>query len=466
MYTAETFASFGQLTETNESVHEDPVYYYGYEEIWGRVHSNTDIWLKNFAGWPTFHDHVSTAGHFQFYGGTPDMDEVFLDGYTEEAPEVVFKHKAELIRQHGIKPFGDRPSDSHEIVYVNLQGSSYDVMFGNIWEHAPETLVVYDDYPPYGEVGDSIGVNVITFKDTVWTRGESGTVPDGSSVFVFNELWLKGEVRGAQTWGCAENIYLVDDITYRHTPVGEHPDGTGDVPINRVDYLGIVSEKQILIQYGLRDVMADGHRHRYNCPDIYIYGALCALGDGQGESHLDGVFTFQYQYPHYGTPDVTSGGTTYTYPDLHLSWYPPQNPPYWPSPLSPGGMSACPDRMGPDYPWYNPLWPEQLPFKERGRIYLFGSVAQIRRGFMHRSGSDPMDSSNYWDLDHYIYGTNAWGVNVPDANGSGIGYNKSYHYDYRFMGSPPPDFPIVQRVNGNLELTEVMTSFIQSPTDF
>jgi len=49
---------------------------------------------------------------------------------------------------------------------------------------------------------------------------------------------------------------------------------------------------------------------------------------------------------------------------------------------------------------------------ERGRIYLWGSVAQKRRGYVHRS------------------------------NHGGTGYGKDYHYDDRFDRTSPPCFPI------------------------
>ncbi len=466
----ETFAGYMYLTNTDESVNDDPVYFYGYDEIWGRVHSNTDIWMKNIGGWPTFHDHVSTAGEFCTPSGTIDYDEAFLDGYTEGAGVIEFNPSAVELRRNSMKPFGDGPSTTHEIIYVEFNGQTYNVIFGDIdtksYPPQPETLFVYNMYPPYGEVGDSIGYNLIEFVDTTWTMGNSGNIPSGSSVFAYDELWIKGPIMGAQTWGCAENIYLVDNIWYSGTTMGEAPDGSGDEPLNTSDYLGIVSEKSILIQYGLRDVLADSTRHHYNCDDIYIYGALCALGDGEGDSHLDGVFSFQYQYPHFATPNFWHGTEVFTYPDLHLCWYPPDNPPYWPAPAGHGIFAVSGDPMAPDYPWYNPIWPESRPWKERGVIYLFGSVAQVRRGFVHRSGSDVMDSNTYWDIENYIYGTNAWGQNVPGATHDGVGYDKSYHYDYRFMESPPPDFPEVSIRGKGGQFKSVAINIKRPPRDF
>ncbi len=468
-YTAETYASFSDLTKTNASVNNDYIYFYGSDEIWGRVHSNTDIWLKSYFGWPVFHDHVSTAGQIRYFGGPPDEDEVFLSGYTENAREIIFNNRAEEIRRNGLRPFLEQANSPKRIVYVRLMGLSYDVLFGDVYETEAVPYIVYDSYPPMGEIGDSIGINKVTFYDTLWSKGPSGLVPTGSSVFVPHELWIKGTVSGAQTWCSSKDIYLVDDIIYQNTPVGENPDGSDDAPMNTIDYMGIVSEKSIYIQYGLSDEYEGGHRRHYNCDDINIYAALCALGDGDETSQRNGVFTYQYQYTHHSTPTYTEFSVTYEYPDLHVCWYPPQGDQLWPMPVNRAIYSGVTgDDYAPDYPFYNPLWPEEEPIRMRGTIHLYGSVAQVRRGFTHRSGSDPMDSSEYWDMDNFVYGNHAWGresINGTTSVGAS-GYNKDYHYDYRFQTCPPPDFPPVKRGNFSNAYHEVSYNFVESPGNF
>ncbi len=37
--------------------------------------------------------------------------------------------------------------------------------------------------------------------------------------------------------------------------------------------------------------------------------------------------------------------------------------------------------------------------------------------------------------------------NYPGATGSGVGYNKNYHYDHRFYKTSPIDFPEVNRAD-------------------
>jgi len=440
----DTFAGFMYLTDSDISVNGDEVYFYGEDEIWGRVHSNTNIWLKNVSGWPTFHDLVTTHGTVESTPSSYPEEEVFLGGLQEEVGEVYFNPTAQSIRNNATYPF-DADSD---IVMVDLQGAGYSYRTCNIVETGEvDTLIIYDSYPPYGPVGDSIGVNYVPIVDSIWSPAEGGTVVDGGSIFVESELWIKGVASGKQTWGCAEDIYIIDDIWYLNTTKGENPDGSEGGSENTTDFLGIVSEGQIIIQYGYMDP-ADSLRKKPNCNDVYIYGALCALGDGGDEGWEDGIFTFQYQYPHPSTPAVTVAGELYDKIDLHRFKFPTSAFDPWPD------CSSTNPENCPDYPFYNPIWPELNPTGLRGYIYLFGAVSQRRRGFVRRSGQDPLDTG-YWDLDNYVFG----GVCPYGATG----YDKRYHYDRRFMHSPPPDFPEVHVKGGTTPFQGLALRFKEPP---
>jgi len=79
--------------------------------------------------------------------------------------------------------------------------------------------------------------------------------------------------------------------------------------------------------------------------------------------------------------------------------------------------------------------PSNEGYLERGDLYVFGAIAQRRRGFIHRSGSDeynhPPGQDGVWDLDNYHY----------DGTHPEIGYDKQYRFDDRFRRESPPDFP-------------------------
>ncbi len=464
-----TLAIFHYFSDVDRALDDvdGNIRFYGQDVVHGRVHSNTDIWIRNSGsgpnqGWPTFTGLVTTAGIVKVYpGGGTNFPEpqIFQGGLIENYPKVVFDPTADLIRANGARPFGNQEQDDR-IAFVTVEGYSYESYIGQIVtdQSTIDTLIIYTSYPPYGPVGDSIGVNRIARTDTLWMQGPTGTVNNGS-VWVPYELWISGNFRGGQSWGSSHDIYLKDDLTYYNTQPGQPPDG-GDpdspnfpeYPINNEDYVGIISEQSVWIQYGYRDPV-DSTRYRPNTNDIYIYGAICAMGPDEGPNQYDilksGIFSFQYQFPKGSTPAQVWQGEWWEKSDLHLNRYPtsPFNP--WPPGL--------------DYPHYNPLWPEPgqihppLPAAYaqtgnaipnphgaptvvglRGSIRLYGSVAQRRRGFVRRSGNPDYDTnftSPLWDIEEGIFGRHT---------GFPTGYDKDYYFDKRFEETGPPDFPLVK----------------------
>ncbi len=444
LQTLAIFHYFSDIDRALDDV-EGNIRFFGQDVVHGRVHSNTDIWIRNLYGWPTFTGLVTTSGIVRVYpGGGTDFPEeqIFQGGLIEEYPRVVFDPTADLIRANGLRPFGSTEHDNR-IAFVTVNGSAYESYIGTIQPGPVDTLVIYDSYPPYGPVGDTIGLNVIAPSDTVWLPGPSGTVSD-QSVWVPYELWISGNFGGSQSWGSAGNIYLKDDITYEGTVPGQPPDGghNGTNPENRNDYLGLISEESIYIQYGYKHP-TDNVRYKPNTNSIYIYAALCAMGEDDGPNQYgihnnSGIFTFQYQFPKGATPDQMWQGELWEYIDLHRFHFPtsPFNP--WPAGL--------------DYPGYNPIWPEPGPVFGvppipnphgaptvnflRGDINLFGSVAQRRRGFVRRSGNPDYDTSEtLWHIEEGVFGRHT---------GQASGYNKEYYFDTRFEKTGPPDFPLVK----------------------
>jgi len=453
-----SFAGYHYFTDTDASTNATNVYFWGPDVIYGKVHSNTDIWIKqlgggNNGGWPTFHGQVYTAQQIESFSGTPPYAQVFRAGYWENVSELVFNPTADLIRAHGA-PVGGTADDPNKILFVTVTGGSFNSFQGTIVNAGRDTADVWTQYPP--KVPPYLYRNSWTRYDTVWVQGPNGN-GIGHSNIVHSKLWIKGRFLGAQTWCSTDTMYLNDNILLQGTNQGQCPDGS--VPgssINRNDYVGLVSEKSILIQYGYRDVQ-DSTRHHPNCTDgIWIYAALCALGDGGGNSHYDGVFTFQYQHPHPSIPAVRIGTNLWDEIDLHRRRYPQTASNPWPANI--------------DYPWYNPLWPEGSrvagqgpPYTERGIIHLWGSVAQRRRGFVHRNNADSEypNPNGVWNIPlDYCGGTASNTVNdpvlgafycgpAPGIAAGAVGYDKDYHFDNRFSFVTPPDFPEVH-VRGGL----------------
>ena len=433
------------------------------EVIYGRVHSNTDIWIGG-PPWPTFHGLVTTAGDIKHIGGQYNRDEVFRGGLIENYHRVVFEPSAQLVRSNGSTPLGTKSSDNR-IAYITIDGSTFNTMIGEVveenhpvhWIEGVNRFTIYNSYPPYGPVGDSIGVNRILRKDTVWTVGPSGSLRNASA-FIPMKTWISGNVGGRQTWASSHDIWLKGDITYDSTIPGQRPDGIDDNGnltrhVNRSDYFGLISEGSIWIQYGHKDPR-DSVRYKLNTESIYLYGAYCAVGQGDN-AWDDGIFSFEYQFPKGSTPPQYWYSEKFKNIDLHRFRYPTSMVNPWP--------------VGLDYPWYNPLWPEpgeiygfpgfpvtpnphnaQTIVKLRGNIWLYGSIAQRRRGYVRRSGGIDFDTG-IWDVDNMLNPFTPPRYGSPSPDIGPIGYDKKYHGDTRFEGVGPPDYPLVRFEGNGLE---------------
>jgi len=487
----QTFAGFHYFTNNEASINEDlddpdQVKFWGRDEIRGIVRSNTDIYIQNGGGteinggWPLFHDEVYTSGEIKPYAGSGQVpiDQVFRKGVTENVPPIEFPDNADLARTGEIVEI-----DPGDAILAYVDGDSYSLWYADRIIGVPDTVVVYDlntdlDDPDTIEREDSLGVQYLTQIDTVWYQRGNGRVRN-NSIFFTGELWLQGTFSGRQTWASQDTMYLAGDILLSGTEKGSPPDGfnpdTGlyDLPINYNDYVGLVSEKSILIQYGYREP-EDSIRIKNNCGryedldgdtgdgGIYIYAAMAALGEGE-VSMQDGVFSFQYHHPHVGTIARLDGQIVelanhevYGIAPYDNGWGPLHF--FWRN-----NTSLDPNfpnwEWDPEwcYPYYGPLWPETRAetFMERGTIHLYGSVAQRRRGFVHRSGNDNINTGGEWDIANYRYGDHPRFLGLPPApgaSGTGVGYQKNYNYDNRFRNSPPPNFPEVHIKGGAREL--------------
>ncbi|MBU1881040.1 T9SS type A sorting domain-containing protein, partial [bacterium] len=187
-----------------------------------------------------------------------------------------------------------------------------------------------------------------------------GPVPDDDAIFVDGYLELEGVFMGKATIGAHGSydnndlgkhcIRLLDDVRYwfANPYTGAFNDTTGGYE----DRLLIISESNITIG----NTWENGRENRSYGADIIITAGLIALGN-EAEPHFWGCFSFEDQN------------------DVGFTWE-----------FSTGSY-ICPTPPSND---------------ERGAIHLWGSLAQQRRGYVHRS------------------------------NHSGTGYGRDYHYDNRF----------------------------------
>ncbi|MDD3051881.1 MAG: hypothetical protein PHR06_12170 [Candidatus Cloacimonetes bacterium] len=433
----ELAASFFYFTDTDESPNADGgvdashVYFYPPDVLEGRVHSNSAIRIKaNGGSYPIFLGMVTTGEEFEWFNPSSPNYDIFEGGYAEHFGKYDFSATADEVRAFGIRPFGDENSSQFDLIYTKIDGSTITSKQAQIisWR---DTLEVFGPQYPYVQ-NTVIGHNIITMKDTVWFEGPTLTLSGAQSIFVPKKLWIQGTVSGNQTWGCADTIFITGDLLLSNTPMGESPFNpeTGEIA-NTSDLLGIVSEQQVIIKYKHRDPFEGDVVKSPNCNDIFIYAAICALGNGDGDPHKDGIFTFEYQHPHSSTEHIYYQDSLYTWIDLHrykLPLSPFDDPLSWPGDV--------------DWPWYNPVYPEaNINPVFRGNINLWGSIMQIRRGFVARSGNDPYNHTNgLWDLQNHKYG---------DGGHGRTGYDKNYHFDIRFEYMQPINYPELKRDGGH-----------------
>lgn len=463
-----------EYSENDEYQNEDMLKFWYNDEFVGKLHSNDDIWIQHSGGggnngWPLFHEMVTTDKRIRVYpSGEPavnvaPMDEIFAGGWVEESGFLSFSSQATEVIENGL--FLEE-SSNHDILYVTLEGTSALCRYGDRVAHI-DTFIVYNSFPDqiYAyPIGDSIWTNEVGVPEIEWDNTTFNISIVNNSVFVDCQLWIEGTVSGYQTWASSDTIFITNALLYDTTIPGDMPEP--DSP----DMLGLISEERIFVQYKNYNPNIDAIQSP-NCDDVYLYGSFAAIGDGDIDiygnmnTHYEGIFSFYYQHPHGSTPGFTltspSGSIEVEYPDLHRYIFPPS--PYWTGdpeflmhgadPVSNNGFytSGYPGQdpyiggfpTGTDWPWYNPVYPEGAcaEMGERGSIYLYGAIQQYRRGFTHRSGSDPLvHQNNEWNMEEFLFG---------GTHGS-TGYNSDFNYDERLETISPPDYPLVKNDNLNL----------------
>ncbi len=494
----ESLAKYQYFSDTEKSDISDGeddaarVKFWGNDELFGKVHSNSDIWLQNGIkggttcvnpanpNWPWFHDMVTTSGHFRIYSSgifptDAQKEAIFEGGWEEEVPTIAYQPTAERIRRNGLAPFGVT-FDENKIYKLYINRASLETTTITLLAPQIDTFVVYSNYPdalhptipnnPATYIGDSLWTNRVSLQDSIWVVGPTYGFTS-KSFFIPGVTWVDGLVAGKLTIGCQGNAYITGNITYANTTIEQPPDDPDQ--LNRYDYFGLVAEGSIIIKYKyydkLNEVINSSNSQGPN-GNVYLYGAYAAIGAEdealeENSFRTAGVFTYEYQHPHGATTPYrgfnnhTGRDTLYTFIDLHRYMYKPLPPittgaPAWkkwpnltPNDVTPGypvgAMAGFPYYPTVDYPWVNPVWPEAVNsiVYERGTLWIFGSIAQRRRGFVHRSGT--VNASN---PDQGAWNPEEWKWGPGHAS---TGYGKKYYYDKRFYFVQPPDYPEVYK---------------------
>lgn len=462
---------FMYFTEQEQDPGGEPVRFDGRDYFNGPVHSNSDIWIRNMSGWPLFDALVTTSGTIKVYpNGDHNFPEetVFPGGLIENYQTYEYPSEMTALRQNGTR-VGPSSFSEDNIVMVEVQDGAYQAWLATIQPATYKIAGVWPNYP-FGYQNPPLFNNRVSYRDTVWTPIGGGTSA-GRSMFVNCKLWIKGTFQGRQSWGAADSLSLIGDILLTNIEPPASPIG------DRYSMVGLISEESIVIKYGYFNPIDTLRYHTNMGADadftdpagggIWIYAALAALGNGQGNGYEDGVFTFEYQHPHGSIPEQIInipgvGDTLFTWIDLHRNRWPQTASALWPPML--------------DLPWYNPLWPEKSPYLMRGTINIWGGVNQKRRGFVRRNYvNDPNNNpQGLWHpptdkcggssapnpIQVQLYQNPNVFVTLVTRNYSGanssqqVGYRKNYNYDTRMYKMKPPDWPEFKKQGEKLPMEQ------------
>jgi hypothetical protein len=433
------------FTNFEKSMHDTDVYYWGKDVIYQPLRSNGDILIKNGGGgtnggWPTFYAPVITSGTVISVNGDYPIDDVFRGGLVENAPHLDYP---QIDDSQSVLVGPEEYSDTR-IIKIRVDGDSYTAWMGTISVPVQTQFPVYEVYPEIPP-SDPIYINTVAVSDTIWTTIASGSCAN-MTLKVNSELWIEGTFSGKQTWIAQGDIFIIGDILLENTQAGTSP----EEPMNYSDQVQLISAKSVKMKYGYKDPQTGNRVHlaRSDAEPFQVYASVLAFGDGGDNPRNDGIFTFEYQHPHGSTPavNVLYDGENHYFDniDLHRYRFPPTVADPWPL-----GSPFNSDEPRLDMPWYNPLWPEAKPYLERGTINLYGSIAQRRRGYIHRSGNDSDYPSNdgIWDIPNDMCGGPVippvpyqdpvipdlvlLPQNYPGSTGIGVGYKKSFQADGR-----------------------------------
>lgn len=401
----------------------------GPDVLYGVVRSNNDIWIRQAGGgtnnsWPTFYGPVIIGDCIRVYpdgGANFPEAEIFRGGLIEYAPAL----EPPLPNREIAQLIGPYVHDPNYIIMIEVNGDNYTALQGTITELPEYGNWVYNTYPAE-PLGPYIYTNYYTVRDTVWHVLGTGNCAN-RTFFSPNTMWIKGSFSGHQAWMSSSDIYIIGEITITGTPAGQSP---ADNPNNSVT---LCSEKNIIIKYGYKHPITNERIHlaRADSDPLYIYATLAA--NAPLNQNFDGQITYEYRAPHPSVPDSYWNGELWEKIDLHRYRFPAPVSYPWPPNI--------------DYPWYNPLWPEARPYLERGKIQLWGSMIQRRRGFLHNSyvNIEYLNPQEQWNLaiEYYggscspavtyhldpVLGLELGTQNYPGASGPGIGYKNEIYND-------------------------------------
>ncbi len=256
-----SFSNYMYLTNFEVTDYDEIIWFWSYDTLYGRTHSNDFIGLKYS---PHFYGPVSTCQSEFIYFMPGDIHFEYPPQF--DVPPVMFPRTAETLRAnaHWISDDGGR-----YMTRVRMCGASGIVTYQYELGTTP---------PPLYGVIDELN-NVQRIPPQAW-----------GAIFIDGQAEVYGEMYGNLTVGTAGNMWLVDNVFY--TGADEHTGRWSDIETdtNFPHMLGLVSESNIIIKDNWLNGRENGF-NRYNERSI----AHHSITIDAGMVALNQSFTFEHQ---------------------------------------------------------------------------------------------------------------------------------------------------------------------------
>jgi len=400
-YLQETLAQYFYFTDSEREPDNFDLVTFRYgDDITGKVYTNDQLALATRSSpqprTPIFRDFVQSASEditwtHPLGGGPEDPEEVFLGGYELGVPPIVYPHNAENVRNNAIRRFSthwwnpETQEEEEVAVRIEFKRSGRAKVTRHRFRQPGNPLSYHVDW-----AGQPGGPHADRIVDTLFTGVSIPQWPEGGSWFIDGVVELKGVFKGNLSVGASGNIYISDHLYYADSDTLNFIRGMlGKPPENSKNYLGIISEKRVIIANS-----AANRQFRFRGQEwgLVLNAAIAALGDGVYPEDR-GAFTVQHMC----------------------------------------GLETDAARLSSNEPWMH-----ELPHE--GTVLTFwGAIAQRYRGYVHRTYSDAGcnnfgNHGGFHDKD-YHYDERFYTQSPPDyieveyANGG-----KSYvRYNWREM---------------------------------
>ena len=251
-----SFANYMYLTNWETTRFDEIIWFWTYDSLYGRVHSNDFIGLKYS---PHFYGPVSTCKNRFLYMDPQNI--FFLYPPQFNVPRVEFPRHAETLRA-AANPWIDDANG---------------LWMTRVWLQGRQGIMIYqyelglegpDPYNP----GDE------------WVNPHHLPPQGWGAIFVDGQAEIYGEFAGSATIGTSGNMWLIDNIQYLGTREGDGSIGDNSPEAQRSfpHMLGLVSERNIIIQDNFFNGREDGfgryHANQIDHHSIIINAGMVSLG--------------------------------------------------------------------------------------------------------------------------------------------------------------------------------------------